>query len=147
MATYDFNMKRTASTTASTGNITAQSVVRRGRVWDVVFGCEGTPADNAFSWRVQRCTTTGTGTTVTPIARDPADAACTSVARENHTIEPTYTANNELLELSMNQRATFRWQVDPLYGWVYPATANNGIGWQTPTAPALAVSVNVAFEE
>lgn len=147
MPTYDLNLKRTASQVASVGNLVATAVVRRAWVWDVVFGCDAAAADNTFSWRVQRCTTTGTGTAVVPIKRDPADAACTATARENHTVEPTYTANEELLEFGMNQRATFRWQVDPKNGWVIPATAASGIGWQTPVAPAVICTVNIAFEE
>ena len=147
MPIYNFQMKRTASTTASMGNITAQAVTRRGCVWDLVYGCEGVAADNAFLFRAHRCTTTGTGTTVLPNPNDPADAACTGVARENHTIEPTYTASQELLEIAMNQRSTFRWQVDPTCGLIYPATASNGIGWLTPTAPALASTIQVFFNE
>lgn len=149
MATYDMNMKRTASTTLSAGAIVAPgSGMRRVRLWDLVFSSEATPADAVFLHRVQRVTTLGTRTAVVPIPRDPADPACVTVAGENYTIEPTYTANNEVLEEGVNQRATFRWQVDPLMGWVIPATANNGIGFQTPSpSPASLVTINAAFDE
>jgi hypothetical protein len=122
--------------------------MRRFRLWDLVFSSEATPADAVFLHRIQRITTLGTRTAVVPIPRDTADAACVTVAGENYTIEPTYTANNELLEQADNQRVTFRWQVDPLMGFVAPATANNGIGFQTPSpTPASLVTVNAAFDE
>ena len=149
MATYDMNMKRTAGNAVSVGNITAPgSGMKRLRIWDVVYSSEAAPADAVVLHRAQRCTTAGTRTAVTPIPRDPADAAALTTAGENHTIEPTYTANNEVLEEAVNQRVTFRWQVDPLMGWVIPATANNGIGWLTPSpSPASLVTINVAFDE
>lgn len=149
MATYDMNMKRTASNTLSVGNITAPgSGMKRLRIWDIIPSSEATPADAVFLHRIQRCTTAGTRTSVTPIARDPADAAALTTAGENHTIEPTYTANAELIEEAQNQRVTFRWQVDPLMGLVIPATANNGIGFQTPApSPTSLITINVAFDE
>lgn len=148
MGTYDLQLKRTANAAQSVGNITAPGASgRRGFLWDIIVGSEGDAADNEFLWRFQRCTTTGTRTAVTPIPRDPADAACAMTAGENHSAEPTYTANQELKEIALNQRATFRWQVDPKNGLVIPATANNGIGVQTPTMTAVAVTCDASFDE
>src|SRR5688572_25270696 len=98
MAKYAVEMNRTASTTASLGTIGADATrPRRGKLYDVILGSEASPADNAFKYTVQRCTALGTSTGVTPQALDPADAATESDAGENHTIEPTYTANAVLL--------------------------------------------------
>jgi hypothetical protein len=148
MPNYDLQLQRTASSTASVGNITAPgSGMRRAWIWDVILGSEAAAADNPFLWQLQRCTTAGTRTAVTPIARDAADAACATTAGQNHTVEPTYTVGAILLKVPLNQRATFRWQVDPRDGLVIPATASNGIGFLTPTMTALAVTADVCFAE
>jgi hypothetical protein len=78
---------------------------------------------------------------------DPADAATEADAGENHTVEPTYTANLYLLTIPLNQRATFRWIATEGGRLVYPATASNGIGIQTPTSSAVAIAGTVHFCE
>ena len=148
MAGYVVEMNRTASTTASLGTVVADATrPRRGKWYDVIFGCEATPADNAFRYIIQRCTAAGTSTSVTPSPLDPADAATESDAGENHTIEPTYTANLILLAVGLNQRATFRWVASPGGELVYPATASNGLGVQTPTSSAVAITATVHYNE
>lgn len=148
MAAYAVEMNRTASTTASVGSVVADATrPRRGKIYDLIFGSEGTPADNAFQWVVQRVSAAGTSTSVTPQPLDPADAATEADAGENHTIEPTYTANAVLLSISINQRATFRWVASPGGELVYPATASNGFGVKTPTSSAVAITATVHFIE
>ncbi len=134
MAKYAVDFQRTASTTASVGNWVADATrPRRLKFYDFVFGSEATPADAGILWTVRRCTTAGTGTGVTPQPLDPADAATESDAAENHTIEPTYTAGAIMLNIALNQRATFRWVAAPGGEIVTPATASNGIGVETDT--------------
>lgn len=148
MAAYAVEMNRTASTTASVGSITADATrPRRGKWYDVIFGAEATPADNAFRYIIQRVTAAGTSTAVTPQPLDPADAATEADAGENHTIEPTYTAGAILLAVGLNQRATFRWVASPGGELVYPATASNGLGVQTPTSSAVAITSTIHFVE
>jgi hypothetical protein len=141
-------MNRTGSAAASVGSVVADATrPRRGKIYDLIFGSEGTPADNAFQWVVQRVTAAGTSTGVTPQPLDPADAATEADAGENHTIEPTYTASAVLLSISINQRATFRWVASPGGELVYPATASNGFGIKTPTASAVAITATVHLLE
>ncbi len=148
MANYAVQLNRTASGAASLGTVGADATrPRRGKWYDVIFGSEASPADNAFLYIVQRCTALGTSTSVTPIALDPADAATESDAGENHTIEPTYTSNAVLLAMPLNQRATFRWVAPPGGELVYPATASNGLGIQTPTSSAVAITSTVHYCE
>ena len=148
MAKYAVEMNRTASTTASLGTIGADATrPRRGKFYDVILGSEATPADNPFRWIIQRCTALGTSTAVTPQGIDPGDAATESDAGENHTVEPTYTSNAILLAIGLNQRATFRWVAAPGGELVYPATASNGLGVQTPTSSAVAITATVHYEE
>jgi hypothetical protein len=135
MANYSADFQRTASTTASLGSLTAEAttLARRALVYDLMFGSEATPADAAILWTVQRCTAAGTATGVTPTKLNPADSVCTAEAAENHTIEPTYTATEIVLNVPLNQRATFRWVAAPGGEIVIPATDENGIGIQTDT--------------
>lgn len=134
MARYSCDFQRTASTTGSLGSWVADATrPRRLKFYDIMFGSEATPADAAILWTVQRCSAAGTSTAVSPLALDPADAATESDAGENHTIEPTYTAGAILLNLPVNQRATFRWVAAPGGELVVPATAANGVGIQTDT--------------
>lgn len=149
MGNYSVKMQRTASTSASVGNVTAPaSSMRRVRVYDALFGSDDTAADGTFLFTLQRCTTTGTRTSFTPVALDAADAASAFTAGENHTVEPTYTANQIVLDWPMNQRGSTRWvAADKDSELVIPATANNGIGVLTPTAALVKVTVNLHCRE
>jgi hypothetical protein len=147
VAAYSVELRRTASTTASVGTITADATrPRRNKLYSLLVGSEATPADNAFLWRLRRVTAAGTSTAVTPQPLDPADAATETDAGENHSVEPTYTSNSELLVIPLNQKATFRW-FDPQRPFTAPATASNGFGLDTPTATAVAVAAMAHFEE
>jgi hypothetical protein len=148
MAKYAVKLTRTASTTQSLGSITADATrPRRGKLYDVWVGSHATPADNAFLYVFQRCTAAGTNTSVTLQPLDPADAATETDAGENHSVEPTYTANLILLDLAINQRASGRWVAAPGGELVWPATAANGLGIQTPTSSAVSIMATVHFEE
>ena len=104
---------------------------RRGKVFDVLIGTNGTPADNYLQWDISRITAAGTSTSVTPQALDPADTAALALAGNNHTVEPTVTAGSSLLNVGVNQRASYRWVAAPGSELVFPATANNGLALRT----------------
>jgi hypothetical protein len=148
VANYAVDFHRTASTSLSVGNITADATrPRRVKWYDILFGSEAAAADNPFLYVLQRCTTAGTSTAVVPQPLDPADAATETDAGENHTIDPTYTSAAIMMEVALNQRATFRWVAAPGSELVAPATASNGIGVSTPTSSAVAVSVQAYVQE
>lgn len=148
MANYAVEMRRTASSSASVGSITADSTrPRRGKLYDLTFGSEATPAANAFLWRLRRCTAAGTSTAVVPVPLDVADALTETDAGENHTVEPTYVSASELLVVPLHQTATFRWQVIPGREIVWPATAAAGVGLETPTSSAVVVAAVAYFSE
>jgi hypothetical protein len=116
------------------GSLTADATrPRRLRVYDAIIGSEATPADAALLWTFRRCSAAGTNTSVTPQNLDPASSTTEYDAGENHTIEPTLTAGAILLNLPLNQRATFRWVAAPGGELVMPATASNGFGIETDT--------------
>ena len=141
-------LKRTASTTGSLGSISADATRPRRIEWyDLIIGSEGTVGDNPFLYVLQRFTAAGTSTPVTLQNLDPADAATEADAGQNHTVEPTYTANLILQEIPLNQRATFRWLAAEGGRLVSPATASNGIGIATPTGAAVLITATAYVNE
>lgn len=148
MARYAVEMNRSSSTTASVGSVVADPTrPRRGKVFELILGSEAAPVDNAFLWVLDRCTAPGTSTAVTPRPLDLADSATEADAGESHSVEPTYS-NTIVLSVPLNQRATFRWTALPGRELVYPATASNGFGLKTPTAPASqSITATLQFEE
>lgn len=148
MAGYAVPLSRTASASLAIGNFTSDATTpRRLKLFDLVIGYSGTPADAAALVQVSRCTTAGTATSVTPRPLDPADAAALFDAAENHTVDPTITANSGLLNLAFNQRAQVRWVATPGKELVVPATASNGLVFKTPTTPTVAVDLTAHVEE
>lgn len=103
----------------------------RGWLYDIILGHDATPADLAGKFVVARHTASGTGTAVTPLALDPGNPASLFTAAHAQTIEPTYTAGGELLQISLNQRATFRWISAPGGELVVPIS--NGLGLKSLT--------------
>lgn len=132
-----------ASPTDTVLGLTSTTAIRP-RVFFISFGSSATPADNALNWLLQRYTAAGTATAVTPQALDAGDPAATATAGEDHTVEPTYTANAILLNVSVNQRATYQWNARPGAEIVLPATAANGVGLQ-PVHASFAGSVEATI--
>lgn len=150
MGNYSVRLQRTASATLSVGVIQATATTpRRLKVYDAIFGCEATPADNPFRWTINRITAAGTpagGSAVTPQKLDDADVASLFDANQGHTTDPTISAT-PLIDIALNQRATFRWVAAPGSELVSPATDNLGFGVMTPTSSALVVTANLLVQE
>jgi hypothetical protein len=103
--------------------------LRRGKVYDVLVGTNGVPADNYMQWDISRSTTTptsGTATGINPL--DTADSSAAALAIINlGSGEPTVTSSSSLFNVGVNQRASYRWVAAPGSELVYPATAANGL--------------------
>lgn len=112
----------------------SSATVRRIKLYDLAIGTSGTPADNSTEWDIVRVTVEGTGTTVTPLPLDPADAAALTTSKANHTVEPTVTAASQLFYLGMNQRASYRWVAAPGSELVGPATSASGFALRVKSA-------------
>jgi hypothetical protein len=137
MARYSASGSQTLTTSAVTAlGFAAGSTAHRNIVYEMWFANIGTPADLITVHTVQRITADGSGTSVTPTALDAADRASQNTCLENHTSEPTYTSNTEVLELPLNHRATFRWVAPPGGEIITPATDNNGLGFKALHASA-----------
>lgn len=141
-------LNASGSATKSIVTIISATTVRP-RVFDVILGSQATPADQAGEFSVTRFTAAGTaGTSPTPLPLDPSDVASIATAGITHSAEPTYTASSTLLDINLNQRATFRWVASPGMELVAPATTANGLGLRLVAATTAMVEYgNVFFFE
>ena len=115
------------SVSASTG-----ATPRRGKIYDVLVGTNGTPADNFMTWDISRKTATvGTSVALTAQALDPADAAADTQAFQDYSAEPTITSSSSVFSVGVNQRASYRWVAAPGGELVWPATQAAGFGLRT----------------
>lgn len=105
----------------------ATATLTNAKIYDVMFGTLGTPADQSYQFDMSRSTTITTGTTAAPIPLDPSARAAGSVGTVNFTAEPTVTATSSLFNLGVNQRASYRWVAAPGSELVVPAINVNGI--------------------
>jgi hypothetical protein len=99
----------------------------RPRVYDIVLSSSSTPNDYSADFQIQRFSADGTATGVTPTPLDFNDPASLATSKHTYTIQPTLTANEILLRLAHNLRATVRWVAAPGSEFVIPALAGDGV--------------------
>lgn len=122
----------------------------RAKLYDIILGQGGTPADNACYWKVGRTSAAGTaGSSPTPPPLDSNDpAAEISVGIGDFSVEPTFVAASTLLEFALNQRASYRWVAPPDGEIVTPASSNAGLAAAVKAAAYTGASgANVMWEE
>lgn len=117
--------KTLVALTASNG-----TQLRRFKVYDVLMGTNGTPADNYMEYDISRQTAAGTSTSATPNPLDPADSACLTVGSVNFSAEGTITAASSLFYVGVNQRASYRWVAAPGSELVAPTTNLAGFAFR-----------------
>lgn len=98
---------------------------RRGKIYDVLIGTDGTPADNFIEWDISRVTTNSTATSMTPPPLDQADAVSVTTAAINSSTFGTISVPN-IFYVGVNQRASYRWVAAPGGELVWPATSSAG---------------------
>lgn len=118
------------------------ATTRRLKVFDLIIGCAATPADQASSFALRRTAVDGSPLTAfTPTKLDPADGA--SIASLDLTwtgaAEPTITADSDLLQIPLNQRATVRWVAAPGSELIVPATSEAGLALISTIATSPAI--------
>ena len=125
----------------------AASPTSRGRIFDVEIGSDDTPADQAARFLIGRTTAVGTeGSGFTPNNLDPGGpAGAYDIGQGAFTAEPTYTANKELLVVSVNQRASKRWVSSPGGELVLTATQNNGAGLKSSVSTSTQAYESTVF--
>jgi hypothetical protein len=99
-----------------------------GRMHRVHLGSVGTGTDAQLEFIVQRTSTLGTGTSVTPTDEDDTGSTATILGRSNYTVEPTYVASTVLFDMALAQRATFTVMLGPGREWRMQVTNNRGVG-------------------
>lgn len=107
---------------------------RRGKIYDLLIGTNGVPADNYCTWDMSRATAMFSSVAfagaVSSISSgfnlDTADGLVQAFAMVNSTLESSYGPS--LLSVGINQRASYRWVAAPGSEFVYPATSSAGIG-------------------
>lgn len=127
-------MPHAYSTNGSMALIAADTVLSviastsvRPAIYSVTMSSSSAPNDYNAQFFLQRFSADGTGSAVTPQPLDFADPASGATSKHTYTVEPTLTANEILLNLSHNQRATCQWNAYPGRELIVPALAGDGI--------------------
>ncbi len=126
----------TVGNSTATGTLLGAGMLRRGKLYDILVGTNGTPADNFMEFDVTRVTlgTTPAGTTTLGISSissnfglDPADnGGCINWIQINSTAEVGISATTENWYVGINQRASYRWVAAPGSELVWPAVSSVG---------------------
>lgn len=130
-------------------NIFSVAGVSRGKIGNIILSSGATPDDQANNFEVMRTTGIGTeGGGQTPQKLDPDTAPSGFDGAYGHSVEPSETANSQMLALSLNLRASISWLANPGSELIMPATTNNGINVVRRTGTALYVlDCTIIFEE
>lgn len=141
---YSADGQTAAGTTLTIAEIVAATTTRAW-IYDLIIGSDATPADVATEFNIIRGTVSGTPTTtVTPRALDPGNPASLLTLEVGTFSGQTKTANSSLLNIALNQRATFRWVAVPDGEIVVPATSDNWVGLES-IASGGTPNINVTF--
>lgn len=138
----------TLGNSSATGSNVGAGMFRRGKLYDILVGIPGTPADNAMEFDVTRITlgTTPSGVTTLGVSSlsstfglDPADNnGFVNWCQINSSAEVGITATTEVWYEPLNQRASYRWVCNPGSEIVWPAvssaTASGGISIRVRSA-------------
>ena len=136
-----------ATGTDAVGELLGVATVR-GRIYDLLFGHGAAPADTVIRWEVPRSTTSATGAAAIENGLDPDAPAADLLAEEEITVGPTVTADSQLLDFDLNQRATFRWVAAPGGELVVPAAAAEAIFFNASSASYAGIArVTAHWEE
>lgn len=119
---------------SATGSTVGAGMFRRGKLYDILIGIPGTPADNAMEFDVTRITlgTTPSGVTTLGISSlssnfglDPADNnGFVNWCQINSSAEVGIAATTQTWYEPLNQRASYRWVCNPGSEIVWPAVSS-----------------------
>jgi hypothetical protein len=156
-ATY----KTLIATGASSGaaNPPVFSRLCRGKIYDILVGTNGTPADNFMEWDLARATISSTITLLGSIssvssacALDMADPGFASFVFNNSSNETGVVVTGEVFYVGVNQRASYRWVAAPGSEFVWPAVSSgsggNGFALRTRSGAYTGTATgNILFQE
>lgn len=134
----------TLGNSSATPSSLGAGLYKRGKLYDILVGTNGTPADNYMEFDVTMITlgttpaavTLGISSLSSNFAADPADNGnALNWIAINSTAEGGITATTEKWYVGVNQRASYRWVAAPGSEIVWPAvssaTAGNGLTLRT----------------
>lgn len=138
----------TTGNSSAVPNTAGAGLYKRGFLYDILVGTNGTPADNALEFDVCRITLGTTPAAVTlgvsSISSalnvdDPQDSGnAVNWIAINSTAEGGITAGTEVWYVGINQRASYRWVSAPGSELVWPAvssaTGSNGLSLRARSA-------------
>ena len=155
-ATYK-SMVVAGNSSATTANV-GGGAFRRGKLYDILVGTNGTPADNYMEFDVASITlgTTPSGITGSLVSSlsstfglDPADVSFVAALQINSTAEVGLTTPIEQWYVGINQRASYRWVAAPGSEILYPAnssaTGRNGLAIRARSAAYTGTATVTAF--
>jgi len=119
-----------------------------GRIHQLILGSDAAPADIASRFDLIRHTTAGVGGTATlEKPNDPQMPGASCNLRGGTMTEPTYEADF-LLEVALNQRATFTWIANPGREFRTTVGTANGIGLRSIASGATPnMNITMAWDE
>lgn len=143
MAAYQGSHRTPAGTNLTVLALESSAAVV-GSIHQLVIGSDATPADIATRFDVIRHTAAGaSGTAVVELPTDPQAAAASCNLRGGTMTEPTYAADF-LLEIALNQRATFTWIANPGREFRTTVGTANGIGLRSISSGGTP-NINASF--
>lgn len=138
--TYKSQIICSNSTTNLNANFVGGGGLRRGKLFDILVGTNGTPADNYMEWDVIRVTggtsthalAGGVSSISSALSIDLADPyGSVNLITINASLETLATVAAEVFYVGVNQRASYRWVAAPGSEIVWPAntsaTVSNGL--------------------
>lgn len=120
----------------------------RPSVHQIVVSSDSAPADIATKFNVLRHTVAATGgTSIVARPSDPGGTSLLCTALRGTMTEPTYEAT-PLLEMAVNQRATFTWIANPGREMKAPLGTAAGVGVRSVSSGATPnINCTIAWDE
>jgi hypothetical protein len=126
-----------ASTGGSVQTVANPQALKRSKIYDILIGTNGTPADNFIEWDCARVTASTTGVWLGAVSSvsssymlDQADAGFGSLVVMNASAGSSVAAGGmgvpkqEIWYVGVNQRASYRWVAAPGSELVVPANSS-----------------------
>lgn len=130
---------------------------RRGKIYDILVGTNGTPVDAFMQFDMSRMSAIAStavavigalSSVSSGIALDPADGVIQAFTCVNSSVETALVYTNSLWNVGVNSRASYRWVAAPGSEFVYPATSSAGLGLRSLSGSYTGtVTGSVLFQE
>lgn len=161
-STYSQIIAVIASTGGSVQTVSNPQNLKRSKIYDILVGTNGTPADNFVEWDMARLTASTTGVWLGAVSSvssayvlDPADSPFGSLVVMNASAGSSVAAGGmgtpktEVWYVGVNQRASYRWVAAPGSELVLPANSSgtgfNGLALQARSAGYTSTVTGTVF--